>query len=236
MALSHSASWGCLSRWCVAKSSYMTCAPRGPQRKRQAYMAISLDATGLFRFLAFWVARKGGTSGPRLYFYLYLFFLVSATVVGNVSNRVQQRCYFPSMTCPKGPSHPLRHSVPGLSDEGIGVSTILSIFYYVSLRSSVESRLQLLGYSPNSQRPIWVCINYLWLYFSQIHRFRSVCCVNLFKSHQSSLIWSIFALIRHLYLICSPPVSCGCAGCILVPFHCAVPLHGVYTCKHRGIA
>ncbi|KAI0002290.1 hypothetical protein BJV74DRAFT_973951 [Russula compacta] len=48
-----------------------------------AYISISLDATGLLRFLAFWVARKGGTSGPRLYFYLYLFFLVCAAIVGN---------------------------------------------------------------------------------------------------------------------------------------------------------
>ena len=236
MALSHLASWGCLSRWCVDKSSYLACAPRGSYRKPQAYVAISLDATGLFRFLAFWVARKGGTSGRRLYFYLYLFFLVSAAVVGNVSHRVQQRYHFPSMTCPKGPSHPVWHSVPGLPNEGIGVSLILPILYYVSLRGFIESRLQPLGYSPNSQLPTWVCVNHLWSYFLRIYRFRSVCCVNLFQSDQSSLIRSIFALICHLYLICGPPVSCGCTGCILVPFHCAVPLHGVYTFKHRGIA
>ncbi|KAI9511443.1 hypothetical protein F5148DRAFT_323652 [Russula earlei] len=48
-----------------------------------AYLSISLDATGLLRFLALWVARKGGPSGPRLHFYLYLFFLACATVVGN---------------------------------------------------------------------------------------------------------------------------------------------------------
>ncbi|KAH9965427.1 hypothetical protein BC827DRAFT_1184613 [Russula dissimulans] len=48
-----------------------------------AYLSISLDATGLLRFLALWVAKKGGTSGPRLHFYLYLFFLVCATAVGN---------------------------------------------------------------------------------------------------------------------------------------------------------
>lgn len=237
MALSHLTSWRCLSRWCVAKSLYLACALRDPQRERQAYIAISLDATGLFRFLAFWVARKGGTSGPRLYFYLYLFFLVSATVVGNVSHRVQQRCYFSSMTYPKGPGHPVRHSIPGLPDEGFGVSSIpLPIFYYVSLRRSVESRLRPLGYSPNSQRPTWVCVNHLWSYLLRIYRFRSLCCVTLFQSHQSSLIRSIFALICHLYLIRGPPISCGCTGCILVPFHCAVPLHGVYTFKHRGIA
>lgn len=54
-------------------------------RARQAYLSISLDATGLLRFLAFWVAKKGGASGRKLHFYLYLFFLTSAAVVGNVS-------------------------------------------------------------------------------------------------------------------------------------------------------
>ncbi|KAH9072769.1 hypothetical protein EDB83DRAFT_2358973 [Lactarius deliciosus] len=48
-----------------------------------AYLSISLDATGLLRFLAFWVAKKGGASGPKLHFYLYLFFLTCAAVVGN---------------------------------------------------------------------------------------------------------------------------------------------------------
>lgn len=51
----------------------------------QAYISISLDATGLLRFLAFWVAQKGGSSGHRLYLYLYLFFLVCGVIVGNVS-------------------------------------------------------------------------------------------------------------------------------------------------------
>ncbi|KAI0359203.1 hypothetical protein OH77DRAFT_1010853 [Trametes cingulata] len=48
-----------------------------------AYISISLDATGLFRFLAFWVARRGGSSGRRLFAYLYAFFLVCGVVVGN---------------------------------------------------------------------------------------------------------------------------------------------------------
>ncbi|KIP03230.1 hypothetical protein PHLGIDRAFT_497949 [Phlebiopsis gigantea 11061_1 CR5-6] len=48
-----------------------------------AYLAISLDFTGLLRFSAFWVARKGGPSGKRLYLYLYLFFLTCGAVVGN---------------------------------------------------------------------------------------------------------------------------------------------------------
>jgi len=50
----------------------------------QAYIAISLDSTGALRFLAFWVAKKGGTSGWKLHFYLFLFFLVLGGVVGNV--------------------------------------------------------------------------------------------------------------------------------------------------------
>ncbi|KAI0048829.1 hypothetical protein FA95DRAFT_1557582 [Auriscalpium vulgare] len=48
-----------------------------------AYISISLDATGLLRFLAFWVARKGGSSGRLLHFYLYAFFLVCGVIVGN---------------------------------------------------------------------------------------------------------------------------------------------------------
>ena len=60
-------------------------------RYGQAYISISLDATGLLRFLAFWVASKGGSSGRRLFAYLYLFFLVSGVVVGNVSSLEDRR-------------------------------------------------------------------------------------------------------------------------------------------------
>ncbi|KAI0667127.1 hypothetical protein C8Q78DRAFT_1176287 [Trametes maxima] len=48
-----------------------------------AYISISLDATGLFRFLAFWVASRGGSSGRKLFAYLYIFFLITGVVVGN---------------------------------------------------------------------------------------------------------------------------------------------------------
>ncbi|EPQ55324.1 hypothetical protein GLOTRDRAFT_76685 [Gloeophyllum trabeum ATCC 11539] len=53
-----------------------------------AYLSISLDTTGLFRYLAFRVARgpsrnPTGRSGLRLYIYLYLFWLVIAGIVGN---------------------------------------------------------------------------------------------------------------------------------------------------------
>ena len=49
-------------------------------------MTISLDTSGLFRFLAFWVASKGGTSGKMLHFYFWVFFLLLAVVVGNVGH------------------------------------------------------------------------------------------------------------------------------------------------------
>ncbi|EJD04337.1 uncharacterized protein FOMMEDRAFT_122033 [Fomitiporia mediterranea MF3/22] len=48
-----------------------------------AYIAISLDVTGLFRFLAFWVVRKGGSSGRKLYLYLYIFWFLTGVFVGN---------------------------------------------------------------------------------------------------------------------------------------------------------
>ena len=54
-------------------------------------MAISLDFTGLLRFSAFWVARKGGPSGRKLYLFLYIFFLLCGVIVGNVRLWVQIR-------------------------------------------------------------------------------------------------------------------------------------------------
>lgn len=50
----------------------------------KAYITVSLDATGLFQFLALWVAKKGGTSGRKLYTLLYLFFFGAGIIVGNV--------------------------------------------------------------------------------------------------------------------------------------------------------
>ncbi|KAF8314602.1 uncharacterized protein EI90DRAFT_3089590 [Cantharellus anzutake] len=48
-----------------------------------AYISISLDSTGLLRFLAFWVLKNGGSKGRLLYFLLYIFFFTSGVVVGN---------------------------------------------------------------------------------------------------------------------------------------------------------
>ncbi|SMQ48586.1 unnamed protein product [Zymoseptoria tritici ST99CH_3D7] len=48
-----------------------------------AYIAISIDASGLIRWLAFKVLQKGGKYGHRLFFYMYCFFFGMACLVGN---------------------------------------------------------------------------------------------------------------------------------------------------------
>lgn len=48
-----------------------------------AYIAISIDASGLIRYLAFKVLQKGGTVGHRLFFYLYAFFFALGSFIGN---------------------------------------------------------------------------------------------------------------------------------------------------------
>ncbi|KAL3464499.1 hypothetical protein BJX64DRAFT_91932 [Aspergillus heterothallicus] len=48
-----------------------------------AYIAISIDASGLIRFLAFKVLQKGGKVGHRLFFYLYAFFFILGSFIGN---------------------------------------------------------------------------------------------------------------------------------------------------------
>ncbi|TVY82448.1 hypothetical protein LSUE1_G004251 [Lachnellula suecica] len=48
-----------------------------------AYIAISIDASGLIRYLAFKVLQKGGKVGHRLFFYLYLFFFGLGSFIGN---------------------------------------------------------------------------------------------------------------------------------------------------------
>lgn len=48
-----------------------------------AYIAISIDASGLIRYLAFKVLQKGGKSGNRLFFYLYSFFFILGSCIGN---------------------------------------------------------------------------------------------------------------------------------------------------------
>ncbi|KAI0837939.1 hypothetical protein F5Y06DRAFT_269415 [Hypoxylon sp. FL0890] len=48
-----------------------------------AYIAISIDASGLIRYLAFKVLQKAGKYGHRLFFYLYAFFFCLGTFIGN---------------------------------------------------------------------------------------------------------------------------------------------------------
>ena len=48
-----------------------------------AYIAISIDASGLIRWLAFKVLQWGGNVGHRLFFYLYAFFFCLASFIGN---------------------------------------------------------------------------------------------------------------------------------------------------------
>ncbi|KAH7026596.1 putative arsenite efflux transporter ArsB-like protein [Microdochium trichocladiopsis] len=48
-----------------------------------AYIAISIDASGLIRYLAFKVLQKGGKVGPWLFFYLYTFFFALGSFIGN---------------------------------------------------------------------------------------------------------------------------------------------------------
>lgn len=48
-----------------------------------AYIAISIDASGLIRWLAFKVLQRGGGVGHRLFFYLYAFFFGLGSFIGN---------------------------------------------------------------------------------------------------------------------------------------------------------
>ncbi|UNI23946.1 hypothetical protein JDV02_009733 [Purpureocillium takamizusanense] len=48
-----------------------------------AYIAISIDASGLIRYLAFKVLQWGGKVGHRLFFFLYAFFFVLGSFIGN---------------------------------------------------------------------------------------------------------------------------------------------------------
>jgi len=48
-----------------------------------AYMAITLDVTGILQAAAFWVSNKGGSSGWKLYFYFYLMLTALSVLLGN---------------------------------------------------------------------------------------------------------------------------------------------------------
>jgi Na+/H+ antiporter NhaD/arsenite permease-like protein len=48
-----------------------------------AYMAITLDITGVLQAAAFWVSNKGGSNGWKLYFYFYLLLTALSVIIGN---------------------------------------------------------------------------------------------------------------------------------------------------------
>ncbi|KAJ7747968.1 hypothetical protein DFH07DRAFT_1062665 [Mycena maculata] len=48
-----------------------------------AYMAITLDISGVLQAAAFWVSNKGGTNGRRLYFYFYVMLTLLSVCMGN---------------------------------------------------------------------------------------------------------------------------------------------------------
>lgn len=48
-----------------------------------AYMAITLDITGVLQAAAFWVSNRGGSNGWKLYFYFYVMLTVLSVILGN---------------------------------------------------------------------------------------------------------------------------------------------------------
>ncbi|KAJ6617558.1 citrate transporter-domain-containing protein [Mycena sp. CBHHK59/15] len=48
-----------------------------------AYMAITLDITGVLQAAAFWVSNKGGSNGWKLYLYFYVMLTVLSVFLGN---------------------------------------------------------------------------------------------------------------------------------------------------------
>ncbi|KAF5381594.1 hypothetical protein D9615_005536 [Tricholomella constricta] len=48
-----------------------------------AYMAITLDITGVLQAAAFWVSNKGGSHGYRLFFYFYVMLTALSVFLGN---------------------------------------------------------------------------------------------------------------------------------------------------------
>ncbi|KAG5639755.1 hypothetical protein H0H81_000035 [Sphagnurus paluster] len=48
-----------------------------------AYMAITLDITGVLQAAAFWVSNKGGSNTRKLFFYFYVMLTILSVVLGN---------------------------------------------------------------------------------------------------------------------------------------------------------
>ncbi|KAF5350579.1 hypothetical protein D9756_008760 [Leucocoprinus leucothites] len=48
-----------------------------------AYMAITLDITGILQAAAFWVSNRGGSNGHKLYLYFYIMLTLISMILGN---------------------------------------------------------------------------------------------------------------------------------------------------------
>ena len=48
-----------------------------------AYMAITLDITGVLQAAAFWVSNKGGSNGWKLFLYFYIMLTALSIFLGN---------------------------------------------------------------------------------------------------------------------------------------------------------
>lgn len=48
-----------------------------------AYMAITLDITGILQAAAFWVSNRGGSNGRKLYLYFYIMLTLISMILGN---------------------------------------------------------------------------------------------------------------------------------------------------------
>jgi len=48
-----------------------------------AYMAITLDITGILQAAAYWVSNQGGSHGWKLYFYFYVLLTLVSILIGN---------------------------------------------------------------------------------------------------------------------------------------------------------
>lgn len=64
-----------------------------------AYIAISIDASGLIRYLASKVLQTGGRVGHRLFFYLYALFFALSSFVGNDPVILSGTAFLAYMTC-----------------------------------------------------------------------------------------------------------------------------------------
>ncbi|KAF8874420.1 hypothetical protein BD779DRAFT_1678745 [Infundibulicybe gibba] len=59
-----------------------------------AYMAITLDITGVLQSAAFWVSNRGGSNGWKLFFYFYVMLTVLSVILGNDPVILSELCFW----------------------------------------------------------------------------------------------------------------------------------------------